>query len=120
MFNRYNRPFDNKQAKKFGTTNSAFNYRREMNKSNKKGNIHGLFKHQDTRYLSWLKDQLEKRETRDKMLSYSNDILQANQRVNYRNRIDKIQNDIQRDNLNHNSLEHLTHQITQFRNLGFT
>ena len=56
----------------------------------------------------------------DKLLSYRNGIIEANKRVNYRNHIDRINNEIQRDNLNHNSLEHLQHQINQFRNLSFT
>ena len=60
------------------------------------------------------------RETRDKLLTIRNDIIEANKRVNYRNQIERINNEIQRDNLNHNSLEHLQHQINQFRNLRFT
>ena len=50
------------------------------------------------------------------MISIRNDIIEANKRVNYRNQIDRMNNEIQRDNLNHNSLEHLQHQINQFRN----
>lgn len=34
------------------------------------GNNYGIFKHQDTRYMKWLKEQLDRRETRDKLLSY--------------------------------------------------
>ena len=56
----------------------------------------------------------------DKLVSYRNGIIEANKRVNYRNQIERINNEIQRDNLNHNSLEHLQHQINQFRNLSFT
>ena len=78
------------------------------------------FKHYDTNYFAWLKKQLDQRESMDKLLSYRNDIIEANKRVNYRNQIDRINNEIQRDNLNHNSLEHLQHQINQFRNLSFT
>ena len=84
------------------------------------GNNYGIFKHQDTRYMKGLKDELDRRETRDKLISYRNDILEANKRINYRNQIDRINNEIQRDNLNHNSLEHLQHQINQFKNLSFT
>ena len=84
------------------------------------GNNYGIFKHQDTRYIKYLKDQLDKRETRDKLISIRNDIIEANKRVNYRNQIDRMNNEIQRDNLNHNSLEYLQHQINQFRNLSFT
>ena len=80
----------------------------------------GMFKHQDTRYIQWLKGQLDKRETMDKLVSYRNGIIEANKRVNYRNQIERINNEIQRDNLNHNSLEHLQHQINQFKNLSFT
>ena len=64
--------------------------------------------------------QLDRRESRDKLLSYRNDTIEAHKRVNYRNHIDRINNEIQRDNLNHNSLEHLQHQINQFRHLSFT
>ena len=80
----------------------------------------GIFKHQDTRYMKWLKQKLDDRETRDKLISYRNDIMEANKRVNYRNQIDRMHNEIQRDNLNHNTLEHLQHQINQFKNLSFT
>ena len=62
----------------------------------------------------------DKRETRDKLLTIRNDIIEANKRVNYRNQIERINNEIQRGNLNHNSLEHLQHQKNQFRNLSFT
>ena len=95
------------------------NFRQNMNKP-ATGNNYGIFKHQDTRYMKWLKDELDRRETRDKLVSYRNDILEANKRINYRNQIERINNEIQRDNLNHSSLEHLQHQINQFRNLTFT
>ena len=89
------------------------NFREKMNRP-ATGNNYGIFKHQDTRYMKWLKDELDRRETRDKLISYRNDILEANKRINYRNQIVRINNEIQRDNLNHNSLEHLQHQINQF------
>lgn len=75
----------------------------------------GMFKHQDTRYLAWLKKQLDEKETREKLISYQNDIRQANERVNYRNQVDRMMGDIQRDNLNHNTLEHLKKQINQLK-----
>ena len=65
--------------------------------------------------MKWLKTKLDERETRDKLISFRNDIAEANKRVNYRNQIDRINNEIQRDNLNQNSLEHLQHQINQFK-----
>ena len=95
------------------------NFRQKMNKP-ATGNNYGIFKHQDTRYMKWLKDELDRRETRDKLVSYRNDILESNKRVNYRNQLERLQNEIQRNNLNHNSLEHLNHQIHQFRNIQFT
>ena len=95
------------------------NFRQKMNKP-ATGNNYGIFKHQDTRYMKWLKDELDRRETRDKLVSYRNDIIESNKRVNYRNQFERLQNEIQRNNLNHNSLEHLNHQIHQFRNLQFT
>ena len=67
-----------------------------------------------------MREKRDRRETRDKLVSYRNDIIESNKRVNYRNQIERINNEIQRDNLNHNSLEHLQHQINQFRNLTFT
>ena len=82
-----------------------------MSKPAGKPSGQGMFKHYDTAYVKWLKDQLDRRESMDKLLSYRNDIIEANKRVNY---------EIQRDNLTHNSLEHLQHQINQFRNLSFT
>ena len=84
------------------------------------GNNFGIFKHQDTRYMKWLKTKLDEMETREKLISFRNDIIEANKRVNYRNQIDRMNNEIQRDNLNHNTLEHLQHQINQFKNLSFT
>ena len=95
------------------------NFRQKMNKP-ATGNNYGIFKHQDTRYMKYLKDELDRRETRDKLISYRNDIIESNKRVNYRNQFERLQNEIQRNNLNHNSLEHLNHQIHQFRNLQFT
>ena len=98
---------------------TTMNYRQQMSKS-ASGNNYGIFKHYDSRYMKYLKDQLDRRETMDKLVSYRNDIIEANKRVNYRNQIERMENDIQRDNLNHNSLEHLQHQINQFNNLKFT
>ena len=95
------------------------NWKKQMNKP-ASGNNYGIFKHQDTRYIKYLKDQLDERETKDILISIRNDIIEANKRVNYRNQINRMKNEIQRDNLNHNSLEHLQHQINQFRNLSFT
>lgn len=99
---------------------TTLNYRKQMNKPEGKASGTGMFKHQDTRYMKWLKEKLDERETRDKLITIRNDIVEANKRVNYRNQIERINNEIQRDNLNHNSLEHLQHQINQFRNLTFT
>ena len=103
------------QKKKQTSTND----RKQMNKPATSNN-YGIFKHYDSRYMKYLKDQLDRRETRDKLVSYRNDIIEANKRVNYRNQIERMENDIQRDNLAHNSLEHLQHQINQFKNLKFT
>ena len=90
---------------------TTLNYRKQMNKPEGKASGTGMFKHQDTRYMKWLKEKLDERETRDKLITIRNDIVEANKRVNYRNQIERINNEIQRDNLNHNSLEHLQHQI---------
>ena len=103
-------------AKKLGLETSPFHYRNEMNKSSKK-NSDGLFKHKETAYMKWLKDQLDRNETRDKLLSYTNDIRQANERVNYRNQVDRMVMESQRDNLPHNTIEQLQRQRNQFRNL---
>ena len=99
---------------------TTMNYRKQMSKPEGKPSGQGLFKHYDTRYMKWLKNKLDERETRDKLISFRNDVIEANKRVNYRNQIDRMNNEIQRDNLNHNSLEHLQHQINQFKNLSFT
>ena len=103
------------QQKKQTTTNDT----KQMNKP-ATGNNYGIFKHQDSRYMKWLKQKLDERETKDKLISIRNDIIEANKRVNYRNHIERIENDIQKDNLNYNSLEHLQHQINEFKNLKFT
>ena len=99
---------------------TTMNYRKQMSKPEGKPSGQGLFKHYDTRYMKWLKNKLDERETRDKLISFRNDVIEANKRVNYRNQIDRMNNEIQRDNLNHNSLEHLQHQINQFKKLSFT
>lgn len=96
------------------------NWKNQMNKADTKPTGKGIFKHQDTRYMKWLKDQLDRRETMDKLISYRNDIIEANKGVNYRNQIDRMNNEMQRDNLNHNTIEHLQHQINSFKNLRFT
>ena len=96
------------------------NWRKQMNKAEGKATGTGVFNHQDTRYMKCLIEQLDRRETRDKLISVRNDIIESNKRVNYRNQIDKMNNEIQRDNLNHNTLEHLQHQINQFKNLSFS
>lgn len=96
------------------------NWKKQMNKPEGKATGTGIFKHQDTRYMKYLKDQLDRRETMDKLISVRNDIIEANKRVNYRNQIDRMNNEIQRDNLNHNTLEHLQQQINQFKHLTFS
>ena len=65
--------------------------------------------------MKWLKTKLDEMETREKLISVRNDIIEANKRFNYRNQIDRMNNEIQRDNLNHNTLEHLQHQINSFK-----
>ena len=95
------------------------NWRKQMTRPEGKATGTGIFKHQDTRYMTWLKDQLDRRETMGKFISYRNDI-EAHKRVNYRNQIDKMDKEMQRDNLNHNSIDHLQHQINQFKKLSFT
>ena len=72
------------------------NYRKKMNAPVGKATGSGIFKHQDSAYLAWLKRQLDEKETKDKLISIRNDILEANKRVNYRNQIDRINNEIQR------------------------
>ena len=92
----------------------------QMNKPEGKPSGQRIFKHYDTRYMAWLKKQLDKRETMDKLVSLRNDIIEANKSVNYWNQIERMENEIHRDNLNHNSLKHLQYQIIQFKNLKFT
>ena len=91
-----------------------------MSKPEGKPSGTGIFKHQDTRYMKYLKSKLDEMETREKLISVRNGIIEANKRVNYRNQIDRMNNEIQRNNLNHNTLEHLQHQINSFKNLSFT
>ena len=92
-------------------------YRKQMSAPTGKASGSGMFKHQDTAYMKYLKDQLDRIETRDKLLSYTNDIKQANERVNYRNQVDRMVMETQRDNLQFNTIEQLERQIHQFRNL---
>ena len=103
------------QKKKQITTND----RKQMSEKST-GNDYGIFKHQDSRYIKWLKQKLDERETRDKLLSIRNEMVESNQRVNYRNQIERMEHEMQKDNLNHNSLEHLQHQINQFKHRKFT
>ena len=99
--------------------NAQFNYKREMNKSNKKSDMHGLFKHKDTAYVKWLKEQLDRNETRETLIAYQNDIRQFNERVNYQNQVDRMMSQVQRDNLPYNSLEQLQRERNQFSSLRF-
>ena len=92
-------------------------YRKQMSTPTGKASGSGVFKHQDTAYMKYLKDQLDRNETRDKLLSYRNDIIQANERVNYRNQVDRMNSETQRDNLPFNTIEQLQRQRNQFRNL---
>ena len=94
-------------------------WRAKMNQLTGKVSGTGMFKHQDTNYVTWLKEQLDRNETRDKLLFYQNDLRLANERVNYRNQVDRMSSEIQRDNLNHNSIEQLNRQQEQFRRLRF-
>ena len=55
--------------------------------------------------MKWLKQKLDERETRDKLISFRNDIIEANKRVSYRNQIERMENEMQRDNLNQNSFD---------------
>ena len=71
---------------------TTMNYRKKMSKP-ATGNNYGTFKYQDTRYMKWLKDELDRRETKDKLISWRNDIVEANKRVNYRNQIDRMNNE---------------------------
>ena len=47
---------------------TSMKYRKQMNKPDGKASGTGIFKHQDTRYMKYLKQQLDKRETMDKLL----------------------------------------------------
>ena len=69
--------------------------------------------------MKWLKIQLEKRETMDKLFSYVKDIKESNERVNYRNKIDMFNEQIQRDNLDYNTREQLEDRMKQFKSLVF-
>ena len=50
---------------------TTLNFRKKMNKP-ASGNNYGIFKYQDTRYMKYLKDELDRRETRDKLISVRN------------------------------------------------
>lgn len=121
QYKKMKKTMDKKMLTKFGITdaNTTFNYKQNMHKSNRRADIHGIFKYKDTPYMKWLKDQLERNETREKLIYYQNDLKLANERVNYRNQADRMSNEIQRDNLNHNTLEHLQKQINSFKDLKF-
>ena len=43
------------------------NWRQQMNRPEGKPSGTGIFKHQDARYMKWLKNELDKRETMDKL-----------------------------------------------------
>ena len=92
-------------------------YTKQMSTMSGKASGSGIFKHQDTAYVKYLKDQLGRIETRDKLLSYRNDLIQATERVNDSNQVDRMNNETQRDNLPFNTIEQLQRQRNQFRNL---
>ena len=99
--------------------NIPMKWRAKMNQLTGKASGTGMFKYQDTNYIKWLKEQLDRNETRENLLTYQNDLKLANERVNYRNQVDRMSSEIQRDNLSYNSIEQLNRQQEQFRRLRF-
>ena len=45
---------------------TTLNYRKQMNKPEGKPSGTGMFKHQDTRYIKWLKEKLDERERQER------------------------------------------------------
>ena len=54
---------------------TTMNFRQKMNKP-ATGNNFGIFKHQDTRHMKWLKTKLDEMETREKLISFRNYIIE--------------------------------------------
>lgn len=50
------------------------NWKQQMSEPEGKPSGTGILKHQDTRYMKWLKNELDQRETMDKPISVRNGI----------------------------------------------
>ena len=73
----------------------------------------------DTSYLEHLHHHLKLRNSREALLSLKKTISESNARANYQNEYDRLSGEIQRDNLPHNTKEHLDKRIKELQKLIF-
>ena len=73
----------------------------------------------DNSYLEHLSKELKLRKAREASLLLRKDMIESNKRSNYQNELDRLNGEISRPNLPHNTIEHLNDRIKQLKNLVF-
>ena len=70
----------------------------------------------DTSYLEHLHKELKLRNAREAMLSLRNDMIESNNRANYQNEKERLENQIRRDNLPFPTKEHMADRQEKMTN----
>lgn len=83
-------------------------------------NTYSPFDYTDTKYLEHLHNELKLKQSRESSIALRKHIIEGNQRANYQNELDRLNMEIQRDNLPHNTKEHLEARIKQLKYQIFT
>ena len=102
-----------------------FKYHKANKKTGMRSHLHTTmmnfspFDLRDNSYLEHLSKELKLRKAREASLLLRKDMIESNKRSNYQNELDRLSGEIQRDNLPHNTLEHLNDRIKQLKNLVF-
>ena len=99
---------------------------RKKNNQKKRPHLHtpsktfSSFDMMDTRYLEHLHQQAKSRNSKETLLMKLKDYKESVQRVNYKNEIDRLRNELERPNLSDNTREQMQNRIAELRRLNFT
>ena len=102
-----------------------FKYHKANKKTGMRNHLHTTmmnfspFDLRDNSYLEHLSKELKLRKAREGALLLRKDMIESNKRSNYQNELDRLSGEIQRDNLPHNTVEHLNDRIKQLKSLVF-
>lgn len=77
------------------------------------------FDMRDSSYLEHLSKELKLRKARAASSLLRKDMIESNKKSNYQNELDRLSGEIQRDNLPHNTLEHLNDRIKLLKSFVF-